>query len=237
MTGSTKPHSVVPDPRVRATLDRLHAAAEAELEAFAREPRAEPPPAPQPFDAEGAAALFRDKYISLERDQGNLLYLLARSLGARRAAEFGTSFGVSTTYLAAALRDNGGGLVIGSEIEPAKAAVARANLEEAGLAAFAEIRVGDARETLADPGGPLDLVLIDGFPNLNLAMAQLLAPHVRVGGVVMADNVGSFPFEMQDYVAWVRNPANGFVSATLPLRGGTELSLRVAPPNAGRGPD
>ena len=72
-------------------------------------------------------------------------------------------------------------------------------------------------------------MLSDGFPTLNLAMLQLLAPHVRVGGIVMADNVGSFPVEMQHYVAWAQDPANGFASATLPLRGGTELSLRVAP--------
>ena len=230
---STEPHSAVPDPAVRAVLNRLHAAAEAEMEAFASQAPPEPRPEPRPFNAEGASALFRDKYISLEREQGNLLYLLARSLGARRVAEFGTSFGVSTTYLAAAMRENGGGLVIGSEIEPSKAAVARANLAEAGLAEFVEIRVGDARETLADPGGPLDLVLIDGFPNLNLAILQLLAPHVRMGGMVMADNVGSFPFEMEAYVAWVQDPANGFASATLPLRGGTELSLRVAEPTGG----
>ena len=229
-----EPHSVITDPRVRAVLDRLHAAAEAEMEAFAQgaPPEPQPEPEPRPFNAEGAVEFFSDKYISLEREQGNLLYLLARSLGARRAAEVGTSFGGSTTYLAAAMRENGGGLVIGSEIQPSKAAVARANLEEAGVAEFAEIRVGDARETLADPGGPLDLVLIDGFPNLNLTILQLLAPHVRVGGMVMADNVGSFPIEMGDYVAWVQDPANGFASATLPLRGGTELSLRVAPANA-----
>ncbi len=226
-----EPHSVITDPRVRAVLDLLHAAAEAEMEAFAQgaPPDPQPEPEPRPFNPEGAVEFFSDKYISLEREQGNLLYLLARSLGARRAAEFGTSFGVSTTYLATAMRENGGGLVIGSEIQPSKAAVARANLEEAGVAEFAEIRVGDARETLADPGGPLDLVLIDGFPNLNLTILQLLAPHVRVGGMVMADNVGSFPIEMGDYVAWVQDPANGFASATLPLRGGTELSLRVAP--------
>lgn len=212
---------------MRAVLDRLHAEAEAEMRDFAE--RAGPrPPADAPFDPEAARDLFRDKYISLEREQGELLYLLARALGARRAAEFGTSFGVSTIYLAAAMRDNGGGLAIGSEIEPSKAAVARANLADAGLAEYAEVRVGDARETLADPGGALDLVLIDGFPHLNLAMLQLLAPHLRAGGIALADNVGSFPREMAAYVAWVRDPANGFVSTTLPLRGGTELSVRTA---------
>ncbi len=232
---SPEPHCAVPDATGKRVLARLHAAAEAEMEAFLRQAQQtpqRPAPGPRPFDAEGAAALYRDKYISLEREQGNLLYLLARSLGAKRAAEFGTSFGVSTIYLAAAMRDNGGGLVLGSEIEPSKAEVARANLTEAGLAEFAEIRVGDARETLADPGGALDLVLIDGFPNLNLTMLQLLAPHIRLGGMALADNVGSFPIEMAAYVAWAQDPANGFASTTLPLRGGSELSLRVAPPPA-----
>lgn len=225
----TEPRGPIADPAVRAVLDRLHAEAAAEMRAFAE--RAGPrPPADAPFDPEAARALYRDKYISLEREQGELLYLLARALGARRAAEFGTSFGVSTIYLAAAMRDNGGGLAIGSEIEPSKAAVARANLADAGLAAYAEVRVGDARETLADPGGTLDLVLIDGFPHLNLAMLRLLAPRLRAGGVALADNVGSFPREMAAYVAWVRDPANGFVSSTLPLRGGTELSVRTVAP-------
>lgn len=225
----TEPRGPIADPAVRAVLDRLHAEAAAEMRAFAE--RAGPrPPADAPFDPDAARDLYRDKYISLEREQGELLYLLARALGARRAAEFGTSFGVSTIYLAAAMRDNGGGLAIGSEIEPSKAAVARANLAEAGLAAYAEVRVGDARETLADPGGMLDLVLIDGFPHLNLAMLRLLAPRLRAGGVALADNVGSFPREMAAYVDWVRDPANGFVSSTLPLRGGTELSVRTVAP-------
>ena len=225
----TEPRGPIADPAVRAVLDRLHAEAAAEMRAFA-ERAGPPPPADAPFDPEAARDLYRDKYISLEREQGELLYLLARALGARRAAEFGTSFGVSTIYLAAAMRDNGGGLAIGSEIEPSKAAVARANLADAGLAAYAEVRVGDARETLADPGGTLDLVLIDGFPHLNLAMLRLLAPRLRAGGVALADNVGSFPREMAAYVDWVRDPANGFVSSTLPLRGGTELSVRTVAP-------
>ena len=228
--------SAIQDPIVRNVLNRLHGESEAEMAAFAprrrlRLPRLRRRRRGQPVDWDAARELYRDKYIALERPQGNLLYLLARSLGATRAAEFGTSFGISTIYLATAMRDNGGGLVIGSEIEPTKAAVARRNLDEAGLAEFAEIRVGDARETLADPGGTLDLVLIDGFPHLNLTMLQLLAPHLREGGIVMADNVGSFPREMDPYVAWVQDPANGFVSTTLPLRGGTELSLRVGSPD------
>lgn len=67
---------------------------------------------------------YDDKYIALEPDQGALCYLLARSLNACRIVEFGTSFGISTIWLAAAVRENGAGKVIGTEIVPGKAAQA-----------------------------------------------------------------------------------------------------------------
>jgi predicted O-methyltransferase YrrM len=51
--------------------------------------------------------------------------MLCRAIGARRIVEAGTSFGVSTLYLAAAVRDNGGGVVFGAEYEP-EAETARA---------------------------------------------------------------------------------------------------------------
>jgi predicted O-methyltransferase YrrM len=72
---------------------------------------------------------------------------------ATRVVEFTTSVGMSTLYFAAAMRDNGGGCVIGSELVPAKVATAKRNLSEAGLAAYAEIREGDARQMLRDLGG------------------------------------------------------------------------------------
>src|SRR5690606_29751052 len=85
---------------------------------------------------------------------------------ARRVVEAGTSFGVSTLYLAAAVRDTvegraGEGIVIGTEHEPAKAAAARAHFAEAGLSEFVDLREGDLRETLRDPGGPVDFLLLD----------------------------------------------------------------------------
>jgi hypothetical protein len=67
------------------------------------------------------ARRLKHMYVSTSRKQGTFLYLTARSLAAGRIVEFGTSFAVSTIYLAAALRDNGGGCVIGSEFEPTKA--------------------------------------------------------------------------------------------------------------------
>lgn len=169
----------------------------------------------------------RDKLIPIGRGQGWLIYMLCRSLRARRAVEFGTSFGVSTLYLAAAMRDQGGGLVIGTEIEPAKARHARANFAQAGVTDLIELREGDALETLRDCGGPVDFLLVDGFPKFARAVIEVMAPQLRQGAIVVCDNVGHFRKSFTGYLDFVRRPANGFVSTLLPLRGGTELSVKI----------
>src|SRR5262249_61629478 len=88
---------------------------------------------------EEEARRFKDIYIPLSQETGTFAYLVARSLGARRIVEFGTSFGISTIYLAAAVRDNGGGVVIGTEIEPGKVRPGMANLPAARPSAVAEV--------------------------------------------------------------------------------------------------
>jgi predicted O-methyltransferase YrrM len=170
---------------------------------------------------------LRRLYVPVSQKQGEFLYLVARSLRAERIVEFGTSFGISTLYLAAAVEDNGGGVVIGSELEPNKVATARRNLEEAGLAKLVEIREGDAQETLRDPGGMVDLVLLDGFKSLYLPILEMLTPHLRRGAVVIADNIFTFRRALAPYVAFVRDPDNGFFSVTLLLGDGTEYSVRL----------
>ena len=87
---------------------------------------------------------LKDLPLAVSRETGALLYMLARSSDARTIVEFGTSFGISTLHLAAALRDNGGGRLITSEFEPSKAARARENLTAGGLIDLVEIREGDA---------------------------------------------------------------------------------------------
>jgi predicted O-methyltransferase YrrM len=165
--------------------------------------------------------------FSVHPDQGELMYLLCRALNAKRVVDFATSVGFSTLYLAAAMRDNGGGVVIGAEIVPAKIATAQRNLSDAGLSEFVEIRAGDARETLRAVGGPVDFALIDGWPgesgpSLSLQVMQVLAPQMRSGALVLNDNAEG------DYLAFIRDPASGFRSMTLPLKGGTELSVKAA---------
>jgi predicted O-methyltransferase YrrM len=173
------------------------------------------------------AKYVRDKLIPIGRGQGWLIYMLCRSLHAQRVVEFGTSYGVSTRYLAAAMRDQGGGLVIGTEIETQKAHHARNNFAEAGVGDLIELRVGDALVTLKDCGGPVDFLLVDGFLKLARPIIELMAPQLRKGAIVVCDNVGHFPRTFVDYLDFVGRPANGFVSTLLPLRGGTELSVKT----------
>ncbi len=162
---------------------------------------------------------YNDKLICIDREQGALIYLLCRSLKATRIVEYGTSFGVSTLYLASAVRDNGGGTVIGTELEPSKVRAARKNFEDAGLSSLIDLREGDALETLKDCGGPVDFLLIDGWPKLAATVVTLVAPQLRSRAIVLCDEAA--------YRGVVRDPANGFVSVHLPLFRGTEISVKV----------
>ncbi|MFT3762341.1 MAG: class I SAM-dependent methyltransferase [Pseudoxanthomonas sp.] len=165
---------------------------------------------------------LKDFWLPVSRETGTLLYLLARSIRARNIVEFGTSFGISTLHLAAALRDNGGGRLIGSEFEPSKVAQARAHLAEGGLADLVEIREGDALETLAtDLPESIDLLLLDGAKALYADVLSLMENRLRPGALVVADNADYSP----DYLARVRASAGGYLS--VPFDEDVELSMRL----------
>jgi predicted O-methyltransferase YrrM len=139
---------------------------------------------------------------------------------------------VSTLYLAAAVRDNlresgGEGVVIGTEIEPTKAAVARANLRDAGLDSYVDVRVGDARETLKILGAPVDFLLLDSWIPLVRPIMDVMAPQLRPGAIVLCDNVERYEKEYAEYTALVRDSKNGFRSVLLSHQGGLELSVKL----------
>lgn len=214
---------------VARTLDRLHK--DARRDAF-RIARVLPRIVPdflgfRKVDDERLSRSMRDVYVPVSRSQGEMLYLIARSIDAKRVVEFGTSFGISTLYLAAAMKDNGGGLVIGSELEPTKHAKANDNLREAGLDAFADVRLGDAMKTLADVEAPIDLVLLDGWKDGYLPILELLKPKLRPKAIVLADNIYTFKRALRPYVEYVQSGTNGFVSSTLQIADGFELSVFV----------
>ena len=162
----------------------------------------------------------KDYHLAVSPETGRLLYMLARGSGARAIVEFGTSFGISTLHLAAALKDNGGGRLIGSEFEPSKVARARANLRAADLIEFVDIREGDALETLAHDLPPsIDLVLLDGAKSLYPRVLTLLEPRLRPGALIVADNADWCP----EYLSRVRASGSGFLS--VPFGGDVELTM------------
>lgn len=156
---------------------------------------------------------MRKAYLAIGPEFGRLLCTLVRATRAQRVVEFGTSFGVSTIYLASALRDNGGGKLITTEFDPEKTEQAKRNLTEAGLVDLVEFRVGDALETLAELSGETDMVFLDGAKELYLNVLRLLEPTLRSGAIVASDNTdheGIKPF-----LEYVRDPVNGYVSAAV----------------------
>lgn len=203
-------------PPVSLLLDRLFAEAEAAQAAWPDDLTADR------ADYRGFYTQMKDQPLPVSRETGTLLYMLVRSTGARSIVEFGTSFGISTIHLAAALRDNGGGRLIGSEFEPSKIARARANLVAANLADLVEIREGDALETFAhDLPGSIDLVLMDGAKNLYPPVLSLLEKHLRVGALIVADNADSSP----EFLERVRTPGQGYLSVAFP--DDVEVSIKL----------
>jgi predicted O-methyltransferase YrrM len=167
-------------------------------------------------------SMVKDVHMAVSPATGALLYMLARANGARAIVEFGTSFGISAVHLAAALRDNGGGTLIGTEFEPSKLARARDNLTRAGLADLVDIREGDALETLArDLPATIDGVLLDGHKPLYARILGLVAPRLRPGSFIVADNADACP----DYLAQVRAPGSGYLS--VPFADDVELTMKV----------
>ena len=165
---------------------------------------------------------MKDLPLPVSRETGALLYILARSSGARTIVEFGTSFGISTLHLAAALRDNRGGHLITSEFEPSKAARARDNLKAGGVIDLVEIREGDALKTLSvDLPEAIDLVLLDGAKALYPEILSLVESRLKVGALIVADNADMSP----DYLKRVRSPMNGYLSVA--FAEDVELSMRL----------
>jgi predicted O-methyltransferase YrrM len=166
---------------------------------------------------------LKDLWLPVSEETGRLLYLLARHAKVRTVVEFGTSFGISTLHLAAALRDNGGGQLITSEFEPSKVARARQHLAEAGLSDLVDFREGDALKTLSvDLPDSVDLVLLDGAKALYGDVLDLVEPRLRPGALLVADNVDFCP----DYLRRIRSADGGYMS--VPFGEDVELSIRLS---------
>ena len=123
----------------------------------------------------------------VEPDTARLLRSLVIATGAKKILEIGTAIGYSAVWMAQALPE--GGQLISLEIDPARAATARANFERAGLSNTVSVIVGDASRFLHKVAGPFDLIFQDGSKALYEPLLDRLVDHLRPGGVLITDNV------------------------------------------------
>ena len=216
--------SMLDEPKLRDFLSQLYAEAkttDAQTQAEERALEADG----QQADQAKLEAIWDRSFLTVAPEVGRLIYLLARSRRPALAVEFGTSFGISGIHIAAALHDSGFGRLITTELSASKASQAAKNFEQAGLSKWIEIRQGDAFQTLASITG-IDLLLLDAWKPMYYPMLKQLEPALSPGCLIMADDVIGMADEMQDYLSYVRNPANGYVSSLIPLDDGLELSIR-----------
>lgn len=165
------------------------------------------------------------RMLNITRDTGRLLWILVRATRAARILEVGTSNGFSTLWLADAARSTGG-RVTTLELNPAKIALARANLTSAGLERVVDIIEGPAADTLPRLPGPFDVVFLDADRPSYLTYLELVVPKLRPGGMLIADNVTSHAHELQDYLSRVKSHPQLF-AVTVPIGNGEEIALRL----------
>ena len=219
------------DAKLEALLDRLHTQSDAQVDEtdayYARREQEGSLDYESDCD-EDMHRFLSDKMVALDRDKAEFCYQLCRSLRATRVVEAGTSFGISTLYLAAAVRDNQveNGIVIGTEHEPDKVKIAHENFEEAGLSEYIDLRAGDLRQTLQEVGGPVDFMLVDIW-DVALPALELVSPSLRPGAIVVCDNTEEAADEYRGYFEFVNDPRNRFRTMTVPFQGGLELTVRV----------
>jgi predicted O-methyltransferase YrrM len=129
--------------------------------------------------------------IDVSPAQGKLLQLLAKGMGATRILEIGTLGGYSTIWLARALGERG--RLVTLELDPDYAAVARGNIDQAGLGDLVDIRIGPACDTLAAMGtgseAPFDFVFVDADKENYAAYLDHAVKLARPGAMLVFDNV------------------------------------------------
>jgi len=176
-------------------------------------------------------------------DTGALLHALTRLTGARRVLEIGTAIGYSTLWMATALTTDG--LLISLERDASRAARAREHVKAAGLDAQVNVMIGDATRFLHKIAGPFDLIFQDGDKGGYLTMLDPLHGLLRVGGVLVTDNVlwsgavvpGMTPLQERTaadtaaiaaYNRRLRDDPR-FFTTWLPIGDGVSISTKVQP--------
>lgn len=209
------------DPKVASTIDRMYAEASEQMTQL-YERGAELIKA---NTAQDRADAFSDFYLPVTPESGQLLYTLVRATRPALVVEFGMSLGLSAIHLASAVRDNGVGRVVTTELSASKVAAAQASFADVGLDDVITILAGDALQTLAGIEEPVNFVLLDGWKDLYLPVLALLEPKLSPGALVVADNTG-LP-DAQPYVDYIRDPANCYAGVSFPVRNSDAMEISV----------
>ncbi len=130
---------------------------------------------------------FKDVYLSISKEQGEDLVELIKQNNIQNIVEFGTSFGISTLFLAKGIIETGGHIIT-TELIDSKAKSAIENFKKAGVNNLIEVRVGDAKETLKNHKQPIDLLLLDGWKDLYLTIFQILESNFHNNTLIYVDN-------------------------------------------------
>jgi predicted O-methyltransferase YrrM len=167
-----------------------------------------------------------DGLDALDPEAAKLLYIIALGGKAKNIIEVGAGAGYSTLWLGAAAKALGGN-VVSCEIDPAKAAEAQSNIAKAGLSDYVTILAGDARETLRDQEGAVDLLFIDATFGHYETFFDVVYKRLDVGSMVIADNVVEDAYELDDYITYVQNHPN-LDSQTVSIGDGLEMTVRIS---------
>jgi predicted O-methyltransferase YrrM len=173
--------------------------------------------------AQARADALSDFYLPVTPEAGRLLYALVRAARPETVVEFGMSLGISAIHLASAVRDNGSGRVVTTELSAAKVTVAQQTFAETGLDDLITILEGDALSTLSAVDGPIQFVLLDGWKELYLPVTKLLEPKLSEAALIVADNTSMD--DTKPYLEHVRDPDNGYVSVNFPVREGDSMEI------------
>jgi predicted O-methyltransferase YrrM len=173
--------------------------------------------------AQERADALSDFYLPVTPEAGRLLYALVRAAKPSTIVEFGMSLGISAIHLASAVRDNGAGRVVTTELSAVKVATARKTFAETGLDDLITVLEGDALTTLTEVAGPVEFVLLDGWKELYLPVTKLLEPTLSAGALIVADNTSMD--DTRPYLDHVRDPGNGYVSVNFPVREGDSMEI------------
>jgi predicted O-methyltransferase YrrM len=189
----------------------------------------------------GEEVLKKDRSLAIPREEGKFLYLLVKAMKAKSILEIGTSFGYSTIWLAMAAKEEKGkvitekGKVITVDILPKKIGKAKENLKKTGLEDCVEFILGDAKEIIRKLESPVDIVFLDADKRDYIEFIKLSLEKMRVGGVILSDNVLDCPEihkddpeiceELMDYI----NKHPKVFSVTVPfLPNGLEMTMKIA---------